>query len=82
MESIMATNNCLSSISTISSSLSRITQDLGSLLHIERIRFDLILIDRHSQLSFSEDLFIPFHLKTKRKEIEKREIKKKMNSRG
>lgn len=80
MESIMATNNCLSSISTISSSLSRITQDLGSLLHIERIRFDLILIN--SQLSFSEDLFIPFHLPLKRKEIEKREIKKKMNSRG
>lgn len=81
MESIMATNNCLSSISMLSSSLSRITQDLGSLLHIERrIRFDLILIN--SQLSFSEDLFIPFHLKTKRKEIEKREIKKKMNSRG
>lgn len=81
MESIIVTNNCLSSISTISSSLSRITQDLGSLLHIERrIRFDLILIN--SQLSFSEDLFIPFHLKTKRKEIEKREIKKKMNSRG
>lgn len=80
MESIMATNNCLSSISTVSSSLSRITQDLGSLLHIERIRFDLILIN--SQLSFSEDLFIPFHLPLKRKEIEKREIKKKMNSRG
>lgn len=80
MESIIVTNNCLSSISTISSSLSRITQDLGSLLHIERIRFDLILIN--SQLSFSEDLFIPFHLPLKRKEIEKREIKKKMNSRG
>lgn len=71
MESIMATNNCLSSISTISSSLSRITQDLGSLLHIERIRFDLILIN--SQLSFSEDLFIPFHLPLKRKEREGKE---------
>ena len=80
MESIMATNNCLSSISTVSSSLSRTAQDLRSLLHIERIRFNLILIN--SQLSFSEDLFIPFHLKTKRKKIEKREIKKKMNSRG
>lgn len=71
MESIMATNNCLSSISTVSSSLSRITQDLGSLLHIERIRFDLILIN--SQLSFSEDLFIPFHLPLKRKEREGKE---------
>lgn len=80
MESIMATNNCLSSISTVSSSLSRTAQDLRSLLHIERIRFNLILIN--SQLSFSEDLFIPFHLPLKRKEIEKREIKKKMNSRG